>query len=95
MVNKRVSAKDKLSQDSLFKATNTNENSQTSNIVNIETNKQSDSYRRQTYFLTDELIQALAFKSVFDKMDKSEIVRAALKAYIEDKYFEMGTIENK
>lgn len=92
MANKRVSAKDKLEQDSLFKATinddsKLQDDKKTSNIVNNETNKQE--YKRQTYFLTDDLIQALAFKSVFDKMDKSEIVRVALKAYIEDKYFEM------
>ena len=102
MASKRVSAKDKLEQDSLFKATveviqdqlhiedketNNTVTKQTSNIVNKETIKQN--YKRQTYFLTDELIQAIAFKSVFDKMDKSEIVREALRSYIDDKYFEM------
>lgn len=99
---KRVSVKDKVGQDSLFnptvevmqdqvhiedKETNNSVTEQTSNIVNNETNKQD--YKRQTYFLTDDLIQAIAFKSVFDKMDKSEIVREALKSYIEDKYFDM------
>lgn len=103
MAGKRVSAKDKLGKDSLFNATvevmkdqvhiddkETNNiiTKQTSNIVNNKTKKQD--YKRQTYFLTDDLIQAIAFKSVFDKMDKSEIVREALKAYIEDKYFEMN-----
>ena len=92
MANKRVSAKDKLEQDSLFKATinvesKLQDNEKTSNIVNNKTYKQD--YKRQTYFLTEDIIQALAFKSVFDKMDKSEIVRAALKQYIDDKYFEM------
>lgn len=92
MASKRVSAKDKVKQDSLFKATTNDESKlqddkETSNIVNNKTNKQE--YKRQTYFLTDDLIQALAFKSVFDKMDKSKIVREALKSYIEDKYFEM------
>lgn len=103
MAGKRVSAKDKLGQDSLFnptvevmkdqvciddKETNNIVTKQTSNIVNNKTKKQD--YKRQTYFLTDDLIQAIAFKSVFDKMDKSEIVREALRAYIEDKYFEMN-----
>ena len=93
MASKRVSAKDKVKQDSLFTPTiENNETSntkikQSSNIVNNETSKQT--YKRQTYFLTDELIQAIAFKSVFNKMDKSEIVREALKQYIEDKYFNM------
>ena len=94
MASKRVSAKDKVKQDSLFKPTveimQDNEcidDKSTSNIVNNETKKQE--YKRQTYFLTEDLIQAIAFKSVFDKMDKSEIVREALKAYIEDKYFKM------
>ncbi len=94
MASKRVSAKDKVKQDSLFNPTteviqeqaHINDKS-TSNIVNNKTNKQE--YKRQTYFLTEDLIQAIAFKSVFDKMDKSEIVREALRAYIEDKYFEM------
>lgn len=100
MASKRVSAKDKLRRDSLFnptidvmqkqihfddKESNNTAIEQTSNNVNIKTKKQD--YKRQTYFLTDDLIQAIAFKSVFDKMDKSEIVREALRAYIEDKYF--------
>lgn len=95
--------KDKVGQDSVFnptvevmqdqvhiddKETNNTVSEQTSNIVNKKTRKQEN--KRQTYFLTDDLIQAIAFKSVFDNMDKSEIVREALKAYIEDKYFEMS-----
>ncbi len=94
MASKRISAKDKVKQDSLFNPTTEviqdNEcidDKSTSNIVNNKTKKQD--YKRQTYFLTDDLIQAIAFKSVFDKMDKSEIVREALKTYIEDKYFKM------
>ena len=95
MAIKRVSAKDKVvGQDSLFKPTvevmkdqMQIDSKETSNIVNNKTKKQD--YKRQTYFLTEDLIQALAFKSVFDKMDKSEIVREALRAYIEDKYFNM------
>lgn len=102
MSSKRVSVKDKMKQDSLFnptvevmqdqvhiddKKTNNNVIEQTSNIVNSKIKKQD--YKRQTYFLSDDLIQAIAFKSVFDKMDKSEIVREALKSYIEDRYFNM------
>lgn len=103
MASKRVTMKDKVGQDSVFnptvevmqdqvhiddKETNNTVSEQTSNIVNKKTRKQEN--KRQTYFLTDDLIQAIAFKSVFDNMDKSEIVREALKAYIEDKYFEMS-----
>lgn len=99
---KRVSAKDKVKQDSLFnptvevmqdqvhiddKETNNIIIEQTSNIVNNQTRKQE--YKRKTYFLTDELIKAIALKSAHDDMDKSEIVREALKSYIEDKYFYM------
>ena len=102
MSSKRVSVKDKVKQDSLFNPTvevmqdqvhmddkeiNNNVTEQTNNIVNNKTKKQD--YKRQTYFLSDDLIQAIAFKSVFDKMDKSEIVREALKTYIEEKYFKM------
>lgn len=94
MASKRVSAKDRVGQDSLFnptvevmKAQVQINDKEISNIVNNKTKKQD--YKRQTYFLTDDLIQAIAFKSVFDKMDKSEIVREALKQYIETKYFEM------
>lgn len=94
MASKRVSVKDKIKQDNLFNSTNIESSesiiqaaNKTSNIVNNKTSKQE--YKRQTYFLTEELIQALAFKSVFDKMDKSEIVREALKQYIDDKYFNM------
>lgn len=90
MASKRVTVKDKVKQDSLFNATVENK---TSNIVNNKTKKQE--YKRQTYFLTEDIIQALAFKSVFDKMDKSEIVREALKQYIDSKYFEMATRDKR
>lgn len=92
MASRKVTVSDRIEkdkikkkQDSLFNPTV--EDKEKSNIVNSKTKKQD--YKRQTYFLSDDLIQAIAFKSVFDKMDKSEIVREALKSYIEDRYFNM------
>lgn len=101
MVSKRVSAKDKVGKDSLFKSTvevvqdqvyfdDKEINGEISKFVNNKTKKQHSDFKRQTYFLTEDLISGIAFKSVFEKRDKSEIVREALKAYIENKYFNMN-----
>ena len=58
-------------------------NIETSNIVNNETFKQvntKEETKRQTYFLTPELIRAISLMSAHENQDKSVIVREALKA---------------
>lgn len=89
---------DKVKKDSLFNATsefvedNKQENIETSNIVNNETLKQvntKEETKRQTYFLTPELIRAISLMSAHENKDKSVIVREALKVYIDEKYFNM------
>lgn len=85
MANKRMSARER---DTLFQKTVSNE---TSNSVNNETNNLvKEETRRQTYFLTSRQIKALALKAAFEDADKSEIVRKALDAYIDKKYFDMA-----
>ena len=42
----------------------------------------------QSYYLTPELIKAIALMSVFDEKDKSTIVREALESYIPKEYLE-------
>lgn len=66
--------------------TSNNINNETSNNVNNEASN-NDNFKRQTYYLSKNLIQAIALKAAYESKDKSEIVRAALEAFIEDKYF--------
>lgn len=56
----------------------------TSRHVNIRTDVQADkaSYRRQTYYLTDDLIERLRIYAFCNRSDKSEVTRAALDAYL-------------
>ena len=95
MVSKRVSAKDKLKKDDLFKPT-ANENNIQSSKENKSQCKQTNNaicnqeFKRQTYYLEETMIKALGLKSVLEGRDKSEIVRSALKEYIENNYFELA-----
>lgn len=95
MASKRVSAKDKLKKDDLFKPT-LNENNVQSNQKNKSNCKQTNSeicnqeLKRQTYYLEETMIKALGLKAVLEGRDKSEIVRSALKEYIENNYFELA-----
>lgn len=89
MANKRISAKDREGKDSLFTRTLEDVNKETCKPVNNITNLQETKTRRQTYFLTEELIRAISLKSAFEQRDKSDIVREAIKSYIEDKYFSL------
>ncbi len=53
--------------------------------VNIQTN----TLKRQTYYLTEDIIKALKLYSAFEDKDKSDTVRQALREFIPDKYFDM------
>lgn len=83
-MSKRPSIKDKLSlgekKESFF--------ADTSNVEmykNEDENKEEE-LKRQTYYLTKELIRALALMSAYKEIDKSEIVREALKEYIPETF---------
>lgn len=65
--------------------TNIQENIQASKHVNIQTNE----LKRQTYYLSEDIIKALKLYSAFEDKDKSKTVRQALKEFIPDKYFGM------
>lgn len=84
MSNKRVSLKDrnvkieKTKTDSFFRNTSLEEDKL----------KEKDKLKRQTYYLTNEIITALSLYSVYENMDKSQIVRKALKEFIPEEYFQ-------
>lgn len=65
------------------------ENKQTNKHVNIQTEQQVSKLKRQTYYLTEDIIKALKLYSAFEDKDKSESVRQALKEFIPDRYFDM------
>ncbi len=57
--------------------------------------KEEEEYVRQTYHLNEYLIQALSMLSGFERRDKSEIVRSALKQYIPERILEQAIEEIK
>ena len=59
--------------------------------VNKQTSKQTNKseFVRKTYHIEPDEDKAIGFKALFEGLDKSEIVRLAIKAYVEDKYREM------
>jgi hypothetical protein len=59
------------------------------NITCKQTDKKSDLYVRKTYHITQDLVDAIAIYSSFERKDKSEIVREALRNYIPEKYIKM------
>ena len=60
---------------------------QTSKHTNIQTN--NSGLKRQTYYLSEDIIKALKFYTAFEDKDKSETVRKALRELIPKKYFDM------
>lgn len=46
--------------------------------------------KRQTYYITETLIEALRHMAYHKGMDKSEIVRKALSEYIPEEYIRMA-----
>lgn len=56
----------------------------------LQSTEKAPEFERKTYHLDPSLIKALALFSLSSKRDKSEIVRAALAAYIPAKYQNMA-----
>lgn len=79
-MSKRPSIKDKLNLDA-------KKESFFADTSNVEMYKDKEEVlKRQTYYLTKELIRALALMSAYKDIDKSEIVREALKEYIPETF---------
>lgn len=57
--------------------------------------KNEEELKRQTYYLTQELIDALALMSAYEKKDKSVLVREFFKKCIPEKYIEQAKELNK
>ena len=75
------------------KQINTHENNKTSKHTNKRTSKHVNiqtELKRQTYYLSPELIKALKFYCAFEDTDKSEVVRKALQKFIPKKYFDIN-----
>lgn len=94
-MSKRVSVGDKLNsvkkespRDELFKSTEEQE-------VKTESKKNSEDLRRQTYYVTEELVDALMMYKAFENKDKSVVVREALYAYIPEEYLEKARNKKK
>lgn len=47
-------------------------------------------FKKQTYYLEDKTIGALSLYCIYERKDKSETVRQALKGLIPEKYFVMA-----
>lgn len=54
---------------------------------------QKESYKLQSYYLTQELIDALNFQAVFEKKNKSALVREAIEHYLDERYIKMAREE--
>ena len=101
MAKNRVSMKEKLNEEnkakeSFFKNTEVEakEDSREEKAVVSETKstkKAKIETKVQSYYLTPELIKAIALMSVFDEKDKSTIVREALENYIPKEYIEKAS----
>ena len=54
--------------------------------TNEEPGKETKDWKRQTYYIPNEMIEAIRIKAFMEKRDKSDIVRSALEAYVEAEY---------
>lgn len=88
-MNKRVSVTDRLSKDvkrpvdKLFESTEKKEKEN-------ELKSDGENLKRQTYYIPEILIDAIAFKKTFEDKDISQIVREALYEYVDEKYIKMA-----
>lgn len=67
------------------------DDTQPSQHVNIQTEEgkaKGPVLKRQTYYLDDQLIEALRRYAFNEREDKSKVVRDALKTFIPAEYFE-------
>ena len=56
-------------------------------LYNLSKTTDASNYKRQTYYMSQNIIDALSLYAFVNKKDKSSVVREAIKRYIEDKYF--------
>lgn len=100
-MSKRVSLTEKLEEDkkkkesprdSLFNSTAQVETK--SEVKNIS-KKEPDSFKRQTYYMSEELIDALMIYKAFEDKDISVIVREALYEYIPEEYLQRAREKKK
>ena len=89
-MSNRISVSDRLKKekeerpvDELFKSTDDNDKKE-------DKKKNKEELRRQTYYISEILIDALKFKKAFEDKDINEIVREALKEHIDEKYIKMA-----
>lgn len=55
-------------------------------VATEDTEKGTKDWKRQTYYIPTEMIEAIRIKAFMEKRDKSDIVRSALEAYVEAEY---------
>ncbi len=84
-MSKRISVADRLKtekkespRDALFSPKETEELKK----------KEVETFKRQTYYVNDELVDALIMYKAFEDKDISVIVREALYSYIPEEYLE-------
>lgn len=92
-MSNRISVNDRLKKekeerpvDELFKPTDEKGKKESKK----EIKKDKEELRRQTYYISEVLIDALKFKKAFEDKDISEIVREALEENIDEKYIKMA-----
>lgn len=94
-MSKRVTIDERLNKDkkespsdSLFKSTEKVE-------VNKENRDSTINLKRQTYYVTEELVDALMMYKAFENKDISVIVREALYEYIPEEYLKKAREKHK
>ena len=94
-MSKRVSAADRVNKDKkesasdiLFKPTQETE-------IKDEKKSVSTDLKRQTYYVTQEIVDALLMYKAFENKDISVIAREALYAYIPEEYLKRAREKHK
>ncbi len=94
-MSKRVSAADRVNKDKkesasdiLFKPTEETE-------IKDEKKSASTDLKRQTYYVTQEIVDALLMYKAFENKDISVIAREALYAYIPEEYLKRAREKHK
>ncbi len=94
-MSKRISATDRLKKDKKESASDAL--FQSTEEVGVKSrNKESNiELKRQTYYVTEELMDALMMYKAFENKDISVIVREALYEYIPEEYLERAKNKRK
>lgn len=50
----------------------------------VEVSENGEKYKQRSYYLTDDLLKAITIKTAETNLDKSGVVREALKMYLAD-----------